>query len=102
MRLRPCPRRIRPSTWVGAYPQMPQPAPKSTGTRNIAILVLLAAVGFGLWYYFQRTGTVTIGTKDKVIYSGLATEEQATALGNALKTVGYFQDAVFRSCCASQ
>ena len=73
---------------------MPQ-APKSTGARNIAILVFLAAVGFGLWYYFQRTGTVIIGTKDNVTYSGLATEAQATALGNALKTVGYFQDSGF-------
>ena len=74
---------------------MPQ-APKSTGARNIAILVLLAAVGFGLWYYFKRTGTVIIGTKDNVTYSGLSTESQATALGNALKTVGYFQDQGFQ------
>jgi hypothetical protein len=35
---------------------------------------------------------VTIGTKDQVIYSGSATEAQATALGNALKSDGYFQD----------
>jgi hypothetical protein len=35
---------------------------------------------------------VTIGTKDEVIYSGSATEAQATALGNALKSDGYFQD----------
>jgi hypothetical protein len=68
------------------------PTPKSTGARNIAILVLLAAVGFGLWYYFERSGTVTIGTKDEVIYSGLSTEAQATALGNRLKTDGFFQD----------
>jgi hypothetical protein len=36
--------------------------------------------------------TVTIGTKDQVIYSGTATQAQATALGNLLKTDGYFQD----------
>ena len=72
---------------------MAQPAPKSSGSRSIAILVLLAAVGFGLWYYFERTGTVIIGTKDNVIYSGLSTQAQATALGNALKTVGYFDDS---------
>jgi len=35
---------------------------------------------------------VTIGTKDQVVYSGTATQAQATALGNALKTDGYFQD----------
>ncbi|MGA3212066.1 MAG: hypothetical protein ABSD20_12240 [Terriglobales bacterium] len=74
---------------------MAQPAPKSSGARNLVILVLLAAVSFGLWYYFERTGTVIIGTKDNVIYSGLATQSQATALGNALKTIGYFQDSGF-------
>ena len=71
---------------------MAQPVPKSSGSRNIAILVLLAALGGGYYYYTQRSSTVTIGTKDEVIYSGLSTEAQATALGNALKTDGYFQD----------
>jgi hypothetical protein len=36
--------------------------------------------------------TVTIGTKDQVVYSGSATANDATALGNALKAAGYFQD----------
>ena len=72
---------------------MVQPAPQSSGARNIVILVLLAAVGFGLWYYFERTGTLVVGTKDNIIYSGLATQAEATALGNALKTIGYFSDA---------
>jgi hypothetical protein len=36
--------------------------------------------------------TVTIGTKDQVAYSGTATANDATALGNALKAAGYFQD----------
>ncbi len=35
---------------------------------------------------------MTIGTKDQVIYSGTATKADATALGNALKNDGYFQD----------
>ena len=35
---------------------------------------------------------VTIGTKDQVMYSGTATQADATALGNALKAAGYFQD----------
>jgi hypothetical protein len=36
--------------------------------------------------------TVTIGAKDQVVYSGTATANDATALGNALKAAGYFQD----------
>jgi hypothetical protein len=36
--------------------------------------------------------TVTIGTKDQVLFSGTATVNEATALGNALKAAGYFQD----------
>ena len=35
---------------------------------------------------------MTIGTKDEVIFSGTATEAQATALGNELKSDGYFTD----------
>jgi hypothetical protein len=35
---------------------------------------------------------VVIGTKDQVIYSGIATKANATALGNALKSNEYFQD----------
>lgn len=38
------------------------------------------------------TQKVTIGTKDEVRYSGTATEEQAKALGDSLKTQGYLQD----------
>ena len=67
-------------------------APKSSGLRNIVILAVLAAAGYGGYYYYQNGKTVTIGTKDQVIYSGLSTQAQATALGNALKTDGYFQD----------
>jgi hypothetical protein len=70
-------------------------APKSSGLRNIVILAVLAAAGYGGYYYYQNGKTVTIGTKDQVIYSGLSTQAQATALGNALKTDGYFQDSGF-------
>ena len=75
-----------------AYPPMAQPAPKSPAVRNVAILVVLAAVSYGAYYYFQNGKKVTIGTKDQVIYSGQATKDQATALGNALKVADYFQD----------
>jgi len=46
---------------------------------------------FGAQYGIGQS-TVTIGTKDQVIYSGTATEAEATALGNALKAAGYLQD----------
>jgi hypothetical protein len=68
-------------------------APKSSALRNGVVLVALLAGGYGAYHYYQNNGsTVTIGTKDQVIYSGQATKDQATALGNALKTDGYFQD----------
>jgi hypothetical protein len=61
----------------------------------------LAATGY-LYYtgrlqniiaQFQTpTHVLTIGTKDQIVYSGTATQNDATALGNALKTAGYFQD----------
>ncbi|HVN94704.1 MAG TPA: hypothetical protein VMT38_13470 [Terracidiphilus sp.] len=69
----------------------------------IATIVILggALIGYlvytGQWQTFGAQygigqQTVTIGTKDQVIYSGTATKDEATALGNALKTAGYFQD----------
>lgn len=74
------------------YPQMAPPAPKSSALRNIVILLVVAAAGYGGYRYYQNGKTVTIGTKDQVQYSGSATKEQALALGDALKTIGYFQD----------
>jgi hypothetical protein len=72
---------------------MAQAAPKSSALRNVVIiLVVLIALGGGAAYYFRNGRTVTIGTKDQVVYSGSATQDQAIALGNALKTDGYFQD----------
>jgi len=75
------------------YPQMAPPAPKSSALRTVVtVLVVLSAVGYGAYYFFQKSKTVTIGTKDQVIFSGTATKADATALGNALKSDGYFQD----------
>jgi len=52
----------------------------------------------GQWQSFAAQygvgqNTVTIGTKDQVIYSGTAAQADATALGNALKAAGFFQDS---------
>jgi len=59
---------------------------------GIAFSVLLFAAVFAVVYGAnQRTG-VMIGTKDEVFYSGTATKDEAQALGNALKTIGYFTD----------
>jgi hypothetical protein len=78
-----------------AYPQMMVlPARKSSTLRTVVTTLLVVfAVGAALvYYYFPKTATITVGTKDQITYSGTATRDQATALGNALKTDGYFQD----------
>lgn len=73
---------------------MVMPAPKSSSLRTVVrVLVVLIALGSAGYYFYQKAHTVTIGTKDEVIFSGTATKDQATALGNALKTDGYFQDS---------
>jgi hypothetical protein len=75
---------------------------RAVGVALLTTLVLgLAAAGY-LYYtgqlqniiaQFQTpTHVLTIGTKDQIVYSGTATQNDATALGNALKTAGYFQD----------
>ena len=72
---------------------MAPPAPKSSSLSTVVkILVALVVLGSAAYYFYQKAHTVTIGTKDEVIYSGTATKDQATALGNALKNLGYFQD----------
>ena len=75
---------------------------RAFGVAIVTALVLGGAlVGYlvytGQWQSFAaRYGVgqtaVTIGTKDQVIYSGTATQADATALGNALKAAGFFQD----------
>jgi hypothetical protein len=75
---------------------------RAFGVAVATTLVLgCATIGYlyytGQWKTFAAQyglgqNTVTIGTKDQVIYSGTATQADATALGNALKTAGYFQD----------
>ena len=59
---------------------------------GIAFLaVLISAVFVAVYIQNQRSGVV-IGTKDEVFYSGTATKDEAQALGNALKTIGFFTD----------
>jgi hypothetical protein len=53
-----------------------------------ALVVVVGAVVYG----YQYRKTVVIGSKDQVIYSGLATKATAMALGDALKSNEYFQD----------
>jgi len=58
------------------------------GLATLAVLYgMVCAVLFALG---ERS--VTIGTKDKVVYSGLATKGSAMALGNELKRHQYFVD----------
>jgi len=61
---------------------------------GIGILVLVGLTGATILvvYEIQNRNMVIIGTKDQVFYSGTATKADATALGNALKNDGYFQD----------
>jgi hypothetical protein len=68
------------------------------GSRSTAVFVgigtlaaLVAVIGAAV-YEYQTHKTVAVGTKDQVIYSGLATKADAIALGNALKSNEYFQD----------
>ena len=69
------------------------------GSKWIAFLVggaffalLFAVIFFGQLVPGLGDSKVTIGTKDEVIYSGSATKEQAVALGNRLKEIGYLAD----------
>ena len=59
---------------------------------GLATVVALVVVGGGAVYGFQYRKIVVIGNRDQVIYSGLATKSDATALGNELKSNNYFLD----------
>jgi hypothetical protein len=59
---------------------------------GLATVVALVVVSGAAVYGFQYRKIVVIGTKDQVIYSGIATNADATALGNVLKSSEYFQD----------
>jgi len=59
------------------------------GIATLAALVVVTGAGV---YEYQTHKIVVVGTKDQVIYSGIATKADATALGNALRSDEYFQD----------
>ncbi len=89
----PAPPGYPPPQAYPPYVQMAPPPPKKSALPTVVVvLVVLAGLGYGAYSYTQKGGTVTVGTKDEVTYSGTATKDQATALGNALKSNGYFQD----------
>jgi membrane associated rhomboid family serine protease len=83
------------------------PAAQSPGLRrtltvaSIGIVIFIAAA-FKLhagdtaqteWYRAEFTApSITVGKNDSVIYSGAATKEEATQLGEVLKASGFFQD----------
>jgi hypothetical protein len=59
------------------------------GIATFATLVIMIGA---VVYTYQYRKIVVIGTKDQVVYSGLATKANAMALGNALKSNEYFLD----------
>jgi len=67
------------------------------GTKWTALLVGIASIAvlFGVTYavlFAIQERKVMIGTRDGVVYSGLATKSCAKALGDALRSNQYFQD----------
>jgi hypothetical protein len=59
---------------------------------GLTTLAILFGSIFLVLYMKDRLPGVMVGSKDEVFYSGSATKEEAQALGNALKTDGYFTD----------
>jgi hypothetical protein len=59
---------------------------------GILILALVFGGVFAVIYAKDNKPKITIGSSDDVYYAGSATKEDAQALGNALKTSGYFSD----------
>lgn len=89
----PYPPSYPPPPVYAQYPPAAPPASKGSAMRVVmSVLAILIALVSAAVYFVQNGKKVTIGTKDEVFYSGTATKDQATALGNALKADGYFQD----------
>jgi hypothetical protein len=58
---------------------------------GIASLAALYAVICAILFALQER-SITIETRNTIVYSGLATKSNATALGNQLKSAHYFED----------
>jgi len=57
-----------------------------------AFFAVLFGVTFAVVTAADNMPKVVVGSKDEVFYSGSATKEEATALGNVLKQSGFFTD----------
>jgi len=58
----------------------------------VGIFAVIFLAVFIPTYIAGESPKVVIGSKDEVYYSGLATRDDAQALGSALKNAGYFRD----------
>jgi hypothetical protein len=65
------------------------------GIAIACLAVLILGIGVIAELPSLTQPSVTIGTSDKVHYSGSATKSEAQALGNDLKTMGFFLDKGF-------
>lgn len=59
---------------------------------GIGFSVSLLAGVIIFYLFVVRNTKITVGSRDEVYYSGSATKQDATALGESLKTIGYFKD----------
>jgi len=62
------------------------------GGLGVAVMMISLALIFGTIFMAPPVSKIVVGTLDSVEYSGKATSAEATALGQSLKTVGYFTD----------
>jgi hypothetical protein len=62
---------------------------------GLAFLAVIFGIVFSVVFIqalVAKGPKVVVGTKDEVYYTGSATQADATALGNQLKSIGYFSD----------
>ena len=59
---------------------------------GVSVLIAIVAVIAGYVFLSTPRSKVVIGERDEVYYMGRATENDARAIGEALKNAGYFQN----------